>query len=74
VCKTQDAGHLVLGLHIDDDFRNEAVKTGVGAVGQQTQGVGDDARDGDEGGHRVVKGAIFRIKHERLPVFDKEYC
>ena len=40
--QAQHALHLRLGLRLDDDPRHQAIHAGVGAVGQQPQGIGDD--------------------------------
>ena len=66
VRQSQDAGHLGLGLHVDDDLGYEAIETRVRSVGKQAQRICDDARDRDEGGHGVMEGAVFWVKHERL--------
>ncbi|KFB72475.1 MAG: hypothetical protein AW09_002339 [Candidatus Accumulibacter phosphatis] len=43
----QDMRHVVFALHDDHDLRDQPVEAGIGAPGQESQFVGNDARCGE---------------------------
>jgi len=63
VGQSQDAGHFVFGLHVDDDLGDEPIEARVRAVGQQTQRVGDDTPGRNESGHGVPEFPVLGIEH-----------
>ena len=63
----EDALHLEFVLDIDDDFRNEPVKTGIRAVGDGPERIDDEPVSGNGGLDAAKKFSIFSGQHGAPP-------
>ena len=68
----QEMRDLLRGVHLDDDFRDEAVETGVRAEGERPEGVAEDSGRRDGGGDAVMEHPVrFRERKEILFVLKR---
>ena len=67
--KCENGGDFVFVFHRRDDARRQPVKTGVGSIGEQSQGIGDDPRRRQDGRQVALQQGIidFFARHGAAP-------